>query len=61
MIKVIYHLDGSYSIDSFKYDKLSHSIKAGIITVKAEKIQQPSGKKLKIVIVSSSFVVIKEK
>ena len=49
------------TVDSIQYDKLTYSIKAGILTVKAERVKQPSGKKVKLTLVTSSFSIFEEK
>ena len=48
------------TIDAIPYDKITTSIKDGVLTVKAERIKQPSGKKAKLTIETSSFAVFTE-
>ena len=60
MIKV--HLyDNNPAIDAIPYDKITTSIKDGILTVTAERTKQPSGKKVKLTVKTSSFAVFTEK
>ena len=61
MVKVNKLKGGGFEIDGLPYDKVTTSIKAGILTVKASKIQLPKGNRVNSTIVTSSFAVFEEK
>ena len=60
MVKIIKNKKNP-TLDGIQYDKLTTSIKDGILTVKAERVKQPSHMKVKLTLVTSSFSIFEEK